>query len=167
MLGCCKVLVDKARDKIANGDVVLTYAMSSVVLKLLLAAKEDGKQFRVVVADARPLLEGREMMRRLLASGVSVSYCLTSGLAYIMREVTKVFVGAAAVLSNGMGGLEATHSHTTSQTLPNLRYCDKSCWECHGGHVRPCTPCASDGVCRVTQVSRAGTDGFHYQQRIG
>lgn len=95
------MLVDKARDKIANGDVVLTYAMSSVVLKLLLAAKEDGKQFRVVVADARPLLEGREMMRRLLASGVSVTYCLTSGLAYIMREVTKVFVGAAAVLSNG------------------------------------------------------------------
>lgn len=93
--------MDKARDTIADGDVVLTFAMSSVVLKLLLAAKQDGKQFRVVVVDARPLLEGREMLRRLLAAGIGATYCLTSGLAYIMREVTKVFVGAAAVLSNG------------------------------------------------------------------
>lgn len=115
VLGCCKVLVDKARDTIADGDVVLTFAMSSVVLKLLLAAKADGKQFRVVVADARPLLEGREMLRRLLAAGVGATYCLTSGLAYIMREVTKVFVGASAVLSNGRGQQVVKKSHSIGQ----------------------------------------------------
>ena len=55
----------------------------------------------MVVVDSRPLLEGREMLRRLLAAGITATYCYISGLSYMMKEATKVFMGAAAVLSNG------------------------------------------------------------------
>lgn len=53
-------------------------------------AHASGKRFRVVVMDSRPELEGRNMLRRLLAAGIPCSYIFLSGLSYIMREVTKV-----------------------------------------------------------------------------
>lgn len=51
---------------------------------------QAGKKFRVVVLDSRPLLEGRALLRRLLAAGLAVTYCLLNALAYILKEVTKV-----------------------------------------------------------------------------
>jgi translation initiation factor eIF-2B subunit delta len=72
-----QVIQELAIDKINDGDVLLTYARydfsyhfmldklfihaqlrSSSVEKTLLAAKETGKIFSVVVIDSRPLLEG-------------------------------------------------------------------------------------------------------------
>lgn len=64
-----------AGKKIKDGDVILTYARwddlffsasfiiendfrSSVVEKILLNAKKDGKEFSVIVIDSQPLLEG-------------------------------------------------------------------------------------------------------------
>jgi translation initiation factor 2B subunit (eIF-2B alpha/beta/delta family) len=44
----------------------------------------------VVVADSRPALEGREMLRRLLEAGVSSTYLDLNALTYIMPEVSKV-----------------------------------------------------------------------------
>eukprot|EP00955_Chlamydomonas_euryale_P026209 276796-Chlamydomonas_euryale.AAC.1 len=64
-------------------------------------AASDGKVFRVVVVDARPELEGRAMLSRLLAAGIAASYVHLPAVAYAMREVSKVFLGAAAVMSNG------------------------------------------------------------------
>lgn len=47
-----------AVEKINDGDVILTYAKSSVVEKVLRHAWEQGKRFSVVVVDSRPMLEG-------------------------------------------------------------------------------------------------------------
>jgi translation initiation factor eIF-2B subunit delta len=44
----------------------------------------------VVVADSRPALEGREMLRRLLEAGISSTYLDLNALTYIMPEVSKV-----------------------------------------------------------------------------
>ena len=54
------VIGEYAIQKIKDGDVVLTYARSSVVEQTLLNAwdKGNGKKFSVVVVDSRPLLEG-------------------------------------------------------------------------------------------------------------
>ncbi|KAK9814224.1 hypothetical protein WJX72_002536 [[Myrmecia] bisecta] len=95
------ILVQNAVQKVYNDDVILTYAFSSVVLNILVQAWQAGKRFRVVVVDSRPQLEGRELLRRLLKHGISCSYIYINALSYIMTEVTKVFLGASAVLSNG------------------------------------------------------------------
>ncbi|KAJ1328835.1 hypothetical protein BSLG_009879 [Batrachochytrium salamandrivorans] len=87
--------------KIKNGDVILTFARSSIVLKLLLEAHAAGIQFSVVVADGRPKLEGKEMLRRLIQAGIKCTYILTNALPFAIKEVTKVFLGASTVLSNG------------------------------------------------------------------
>eukprot|EP00898_Chlorokybus_atmophyticus_P007106 jgi/Chlat1/7397/Chrsp6S07425 len=95
------VIVKHAVSKIIDGDVILTHGQSDVVQQLLLTAHSMGKQFRVVLVDSRPKLPGRQMLSSLLKAGLHCTYTNTTALSYIMREVTKVFLGAAAVLSNG------------------------------------------------------------------
>ncbi|KAL2895916.1 Translation initiation factor eIF-2B subunit delta [Bienertia sinuspersici] len=69
-----KVIVKHAVTKIRDGDILLTYGSSSAVELILLHAHEMGKQFRVVIVDSRPKLEG---------------------------QLHSSFLGAASVLSNG------------------------------------------------------------------
>ncbi|RYQ85564.1 hypothetical protein Ahy_B10g105136 [Arachis hypogaea] len=96
-----KVIVGHAATKVRDGDVLLIYGSSSVVEMILLYAHELGKQFRVVVVDSRPKLQSQALIRRLLAKGVDCTYTLINGVSYVMHEVTRVFLGASAVLSNG------------------------------------------------------------------
>ncbi|KMQ92731.1 translation initiation factor eif-2b subunit delta [Lasius niger] len=99
-------LADKAisitiREKISNGNVILTYGYSSLIQKILVEAHAAGKQFRVIVVDGRPWLEGKEQLRRLVKHGIECSYILINALSFIMPEVSKVFLGAHAILANG------------------------------------------------------------------
>lgn len=96
-----RLIVDYAISKIVDGDVILTYARSHVVEMMLLRAKAQNKQFRVVVVDSRPLMEGRQLLHRLSAAGIKCTYILLNAVSYVMREVTKVFMGAAALMANG------------------------------------------------------------------
>lgn len=93
-----KYAVQKIR---AAGDVVLVYGASHVVLSLLIAAHAGGRRFRVVVLDSRPKLEGREVLRKLLRARIPCTYASLNAIAYVMQDVTRVFLGAAAVLANG------------------------------------------------------------------
>ena len=56
---------------------------------------------QVIVVDSRPKLEGKELLRSLTNRGISCTYVLISALSYVMAEVTKVMLGASAMLSNG------------------------------------------------------------------
>ncbi|CAH0559879.1 unnamed protein product [Brassicogethes aeneus] len=84
-----------------SGDVILTYGCSSLIRKILLEAHSEGKDFEVIVADGRPLLEGRELLRRLVQAGIRCSYVLINSLSCVMGNVTKVLLGAHALLTNG------------------------------------------------------------------
>lgn len=96
-----KVITKHAVTKIRDGDVLLTYGSSSAVEMILLHAHELGKQFRVVVVDSRPKLSGQLLLSRLAAKGLSCTYTHINAVSYIMKEVTRVFLGASSVLSNG------------------------------------------------------------------
>jgi len=79
----------------------LTYAKSSVVEKTLLRAHTENKKFRVIVVDSRPLFEGKNLARSLVRAGLKVQYCLLSGLADVVEDVTKCYLGASSMLGNG------------------------------------------------------------------
>ncbi|CAN6451477.1 unnamed protein product [Victoria cruziana] len=96
-----KVIVRHAVTKIRDGDVLLTYGSACVVEMVLGYAHELGKKFRVVVVDSRPKHEAQKLLRRLLAKGISCTYTHINAISYVMHEVTRVFLGAASVLSNG------------------------------------------------------------------
>jgi len=71
------------------------------VSQTLLAAHAAGKRFRVIVADSRPLHEGRALVRVLVAAGISVTYTATSALPHVLADVTLCLLGAHAVLGEG------------------------------------------------------------------
>ena len=96
-----KAIVSHAITKVRDNDVLLTYGSSSVVEMILNYAHELGRKFRVIVVDSRPKLEGQGLLRRLVAKGINCTYTHINAISYIMHEVTRVFLGAASILSNG------------------------------------------------------------------
>lgn len=96
-----QVIAQNTAEKIRDGDVILTYAKSSIVQKTLVKAHRDGKKFRVIVVDSRPLHEGKHLAAALVELGMDVKYCLMNGLAHNIQDATKVLLGAHAMMSNG------------------------------------------------------------------
>ncbi|XP_044516928.1 translation initiation factor eIF-2B subunit delta isoform X1 [Gracilinanus agilis] len=90
-----------AYEKISNGDVILVYGCSSLVSFILREAWANGRRFRVVVVDSRPRLEGRRTLHCLVRAGVPASYLMIPAASYVLPEVSKVLLGAHALLANG------------------------------------------------------------------
>ncbi|KAI8079624.1 uncharacterized protein B0P05DRAFT_541367 [Gilbertella persicaria] len=96
-----QLIIQNGLQKIQDGDVILTFAKSSVVENLLLQTKKKGIDFKVIVVDSRPLFEGKHLLRRLVAAGIDCSYHLLSSVYVALKSVTKVIMGAHALLNNG------------------------------------------------------------------
>ena len=96
-----RIIAKNAAAKISPGDVVLVYGRSSAVEAGLLAAHKGGTVFRVIVVDSRPKLEGKELLESLCAAGIHCTYIMITSLSYVMKEVSKVLLGASAMLANG------------------------------------------------------------------
>lgn len=88
---------------LSENDVVLVYGHSEVVSLLLqqAAASETPRPARVIVVDALPLSEGRRTLEQLRHAGLSCSYILLNALTYVLQDVTKVLLGASALMSDG------------------------------------------------------------------
>ncbi|KAJ6627543.1 eukaryotic translation initiation factor 2B delta subunit [Mycena sp. CBHHK59/15] len=113
-----EVIQDLAGKKIKDGDVILTYARSSVVEKVLLSAYKQGKRFSVIVVDSRPLLEGKALLQALTSAPpvswtlsnesllpppppIPCTYALLPALPSLITEATTVILGAHSLHSNG------------------------------------------------------------------
>lgn len=96
-------IAEHGANEISDGDVVATHGLSHHCFEILKEAKRRGVRFGVAVIDSRPNLEGQTQLRRLRAVGVECTYCQLTGLDHVLRKgkVTKVLLGAAAVLANG------------------------------------------------------------------
>ena len=84
---------------IKDDDVVLTFG-SSPLLRQVLVKVAATKRFRLVVVDTRPLHEGLATVAAL-SRHVRCVYTPLAGAASVMREVTRVVLGASSLLSNG------------------------------------------------------------------
>lgn len=96
-----QVVAGSAAQKIQDGDVIVTFAGSSLVKQTLLNAHKQGKKFRVSIIDSRPLFEGKNLARALANAGLDVQYSLMNGISHAIKDATKVFLGAHAMTSNG------------------------------------------------------------------
>lgn len=101
IVGADDLIVTNGIEKIQDNDVLLTYACSYVVEQLFIQAHKQGKKFRVVIVDNGPKFEGKALLHRLIQKGIDCTYTLLTGLSYVIKEVSKVFTGAQALLSNG------------------------------------------------------------------
>lgn len=96
------VIINTAAEMVADGDVLVTYAHHHLVERVLLKAKKDGKQFKVIAIDDPFDRVGLEAAKRLSAAGIPVSYSSDLGaLRTNLQQATSVFVAAEAMFSNG------------------------------------------------------------------
>lgn len=95
------LIMRAASDKIIDGDVILTYAKSSIIERTLLEAHRLGKRFRVIVVDSKPLYEGKRLAQTLAVVGIPVEYYLVAGIAHAIGDASKVLVGAHAMMGDG------------------------------------------------------------------
>ncbi|CAN3353550.1 translation initiation factor eIF2B subunit delta [Diutina catenulata] len=110
-----QVIVDNASQHVAEGATIVTYAHSQVLQQLFIhCAVVQNKHFKLVVADSRPLFEGKRLVASLAATTapgetrpitethIEVSYVLMPALSSVsFADVSCVFLGASAMLSNG------------------------------------------------------------------
>ncbi len=96
-----EVISNTGAEKISDGDVILTYAKSTVVEAIIKRAYDSGKNIKVICVDCCPKFEGRILLNRLLDHGISCTYITINAVAYVMKDVSLVLLGANAMLSNG------------------------------------------------------------------
>ncbi|KAL8696417.1 MAG: hypothetical protein Q9224_002808 [Gallowayella concinna] len=96
-----QAIASSASARIQDGDVILTFAKSSIVERTLAEAYRQGKRFRVIVVDSGPLYEGRNLTCALSNLGLEVQYAASQCLSHVIQDATKVFLGAHAMMSNG------------------------------------------------------------------
>ena len=90
-----------AARRIEPGDVILTYSYSRSVVRAVERAAAMGKDVRVIVLESRPLGEGVEAARHLARSGVPVTLAVDSAARFLMKDATRVLLGADAITADG------------------------------------------------------------------
>lgn len=96
-----KGICNNAIQKISKDDTILTFGCSEIIKHVLYEAKVQGKKFNVVVVDSRPRLSGRHLADFLHGHKINVQYIFINAIGFIMKDVTKVFLGAHSLLANG------------------------------------------------------------------
>lgn len=101
--------LEKSKDKIAkigkkrirNNSVILTHCHSSTVTRLLVDAKNDGKNFEVFCTETRPVFQGRITVKELIEKDIKTTLIVDSAVRSIIKEIDIVIVGADAITSEG------------------------------------------------------------------
>lgn len=107
---------DQAQDKInkkvfkliKNNDVIFTHCHSTNVINALIYAKKKGKKFEVYNTETRPLFQGRKTAKALRKAKIPVTMFTDSAINVALtksqetKDVDKVFLGADAILKNGI-----------------------------------------------------------------
>ena len=96
-------LVEIGSRLIKNEMVVQTICHSSTVVKILVKAKQEGKDFKVILTETRPLYQGRRTAKELHEAGIPVTLYVDSGMYLAMKkeDVDIVLVGIDAVFTDG------------------------------------------------------------------
>lgn len=95
-------------EKIETGDVIMTICHSTNVINALIYSWKKGKKFLVYNLETRPLFQGRKTAKDLDREGIPVTTFVDSAMGVAVskeqgtKHVTKVFVGADALLQAGV-----------------------------------------------------------------
>ena len=83
--------------------IVMTHCHSSLVTAILLEAKKQGKDFKVINTETQPRLQGRKTAKKLLKAGVEVIHVVDSAMRWAVRhyQVDLILIGADSITSEG------------------------------------------------------------------
>lgn len=84
-----------------NGITLLVHGYSSTIVYSLIQSKKNGINFKVLVTESRPENAGEQMVKELQDNGIDAKVILDISVAYYMKDVDCVVLGADAVCENG------------------------------------------------------------------
>ncbi|MGD8564858.1 MAG: S-methyl-5-thioribose-1-phosphate isomerase [Candidatus Bathyarchaeota archaeon] len=87
--------------RVTENSVIFTHCHSSTVTSLFKKAKQDGKSFKIICTETRPLFQGRITVGEMLELGVDSTLIVDSAARYFMNQADFVVVGADAITSEG------------------------------------------------------------------
>ena len=98
-----KIGANRFPDDDPEGFTVFTHCHSSVVTAILIEAKNQGKNFRVVNTETQPKLQGRKTAKELLDAGIKVIHVVDSAMRWAVNhfEADIILVGADSITSEG------------------------------------------------------------------
>jgi len=96
-----KKIGETGSELICDGDVILTHCNSSAAVGVLRTAHAKGKKFRVFATESRPWGQGFITVTEISEAGIDVTLIIDSAVTMVMSQITKVFVGADTVASDG------------------------------------------------------------------
>lgn len=90
-------------DDLSHPFVVQTHCHSSVVEAILIEAKKQGKNFKVISTETRPFYQGRITSKKLISHGIEVIQVVDSAMRWAARNLESdlIIIGADAVTSEG------------------------------------------------------------------
>ncbi|GAG81088.1 unnamed protein product, partial [marine sediment metagenome] len=82
---------------------VMTHCHSSLVTGILLEAKRQGKDFKVINTETQPRLQGRKTAKKLLNANIEVIHVVDSAMRWAVRhyQVNMIIIGADSITSEG------------------------------------------------------------------
>jgi len=93
--------VQKMSSMVVANDVIMTHSLSSTVKNLCAHLSEYQPTVRLIITESRPGGEGRLLATFLSELGLNTTYITEAQIDLLMPEVSKVVVGADAVLADG------------------------------------------------------------------
>lgn len=119
------------RKIVSGAGSILTYSRSSTVLRALALAVEAGDRPRVILSEARPMMEGVDAAREILAMGLRVRMTTDAALAGQVGEVDLVLVGGDALGPAGLlnkVGTRALAAAAREAGVPFYALCGTDKW---------------------------------------
>jgi eIF-2B alpha/beta/delta-like uncharacterized protein len=120
---------DHVLDLIQNGQTILTHSYSSTVINSLIFAKQNGKEFQVIVTESRPLFEGRRTADILAKEGIEMILIADMAAFHLMDDVDMVITGCDCICSKGVVnkiGTRGLAMASSCQNKPFYIICERS-----------------------------------------
>ena len=87
---------------IKNGMAVMTHCHSSEAVLAMKAAKSEGKQFKAIVTETRPKMQGTSTAQDLCSVKIPVDYIVDSAAGLYMKDADIILFGCDAIRQEGI-----------------------------------------------------------------
>ncbi len=96
-------LIEIGSSLIHDGSTVITHCHSSSVSKILIRAKNSGKEIKVIATETRPVYQGRITVKELSEAGIKVIHIVDSAMGWAVKKFKPdiAIIGADAITSLG------------------------------------------------------------------
>ena len=96
-----ETITDSCSSKINHGDTIITHCNSSVAVKSIIKAHDQGKKVKVYSTETRPWLQGHITSQALANAGVDTTLIVDSAVRFFMAEANIVIIGADTITADG------------------------------------------------------------------